>query len=199
MDADPGPTRGRGRYDRRLTRAERALRQRARLVHAARRALDEAPDEPVTVSRIVGASRSGRNTFYEHFDDAEQVVSEVVRASATAIADAMEVAVSRARTPVERVRALAAAWVDAIVGEGRVGLVATERASATELARIDRAVRGVVDEAHAAGALRHGADDLRAAAALGAMKGVARAAVAQPRHRARAAEVLADALLGAFR
>ncbi len=196
---DVGPTLGRGRYDRALNRAERSLRQRERLLSATRRALAELPLSGVTVTRIAELSRSGRNTFYEHFESAESIVSEVLVQSMGTILDALDLATADARTPVERVRALAGAWIDAVGDQGRLGVVAVEHAEATEAQRLDRVVRRVVDDARAAGVLGQAIDDLRASAALGAMKGVVRTLQAHPAQRARATETLADVLLRIFR
>src|SRR5688572_25223966 len=103
------PAPGRGQYDRRLPRERRISEQRERLLAAT--ALAVAHEASPSVASIVRRAGVGRNTFYEYFDDVPHArtaaETAVLRRLEQVIADAERTA----RTPVERWRALARAWL----------------------------------------------------------------------------------------
>lgn len=111
------PAPGRGRYDRSLSRVERQAAQRRRLVAAAALALEEIGAANLTVTDVVRRAKMGRNTFYAHFDNLDDVVGEVREQAIDALLAPVLDAIERARTPVERLRALAAGWLTAAAGE----------------------------------------------------------------------------------
>src|SRR5215510_886552 len=67
----------RGQYDRSLAPAARWAEHRAELVQAAADEIVEAGATVITVDRVVRRASRGRNTFYAHFRDVEQVLRAV--------------------------------------------------------------------------------------------------------------------------
>lgn len=102
------PAPGRGAYDRTLSRAERDAQHRERLLLAAAEVLT---DGPATIARIVERAGVGRSTFYEFFDSPKHVLDHLQQRALRGLESALEVAVEDARTPLERVRAIARAWL----------------------------------------------------------------------------------------
>lgn len=103
------PAPGRGQYDRRQSREQRLAEQKDRLVAATARAfaLHAAP----SVAHVIEIAGVGRGTFYEYFDDVEHARSAAVGVMQRRMEQALRAAEARARTPVERFRALAAEWL----------------------------------------------------------------------------------------
>jgi AcrR family transcriptional regulator len=83
--------------------------QRERLLAAT--ALCVARDALPSVASIVRHAGVGRNTFYEYFDDVQHAVDAAKVAVLRRIEQVMRDAESAARTPVERWRSLARAWL----------------------------------------------------------------------------------------
>jgi AcrR family transcriptional regulator len=141
------PAPGRGAYDRSLSRAERDAQHRARLIIATAEVLAEGP---ATVARIAERAGVGRSTFYEFFDSPEHVQSHLVERVQGALRTGLATALQSARTPLERFRALARAWLSELEArplEAKVAL--TPRASSDLLSPA-----GVI----LLGALRDGAE-----------------------------------------
>jgi AcrR family transcriptional regulator len=116
------PAPRRGAYDRSLSRSERDAAHRERLLLAAAEVLTEGP---ATVARIVERARVGRSTFYEFFDSPEHALDYLEQRALRSLENALENAISEARTPLERVRAIARSWLaelDARPVEARVAL-----------------------------------------------------------------------------
>jgi AcrR family transcriptional regulator len=84
--------------------------QRNRLVAAT--ALAMACEQTPTVASIVKLAGVSRNTFYEFFDDVEHARAAGKVRSQQRLEHALRAAEQRSRTPVERWRALAQAWLD---------------------------------------------------------------------------------------
>jgi AcrR family transcriptional regulator len=103
------PAPGRGQYDRRAPRERRIAEQKERLVEAT--ALAAVHEPPVSVSSIVRRAGVGRNTFYEYFDDIAHAVEAAESAALRHIEKSLSDAESNSRTPVERWRSLARAWL----------------------------------------------------------------------------------------
>jgi AcrR family transcriptional regulator len=103
------PAPGRGQYDRRLPRQQRLAEQRERLITAT--ALAAAREAVPSVATIVECAGVGRNTFYEYFDDVEHALEATQVAVLRRIEQALRDAEATSRTPVERWRSLARAWL----------------------------------------------------------------------------------------
>jgi AcrR family transcriptional regulator len=110
----------RGRYDRSVRGSERAVRQRERLVRAAVLVLDRYGATGVTVTRVIGRARMGRNTFYAHFDNVPDLLGEVRERGLDELLRAVEGAVENARTPIEGLRALTRAWISSVEAHPRL-------------------------------------------------------------------------------
>ena len=102
------PAPGRGSYDRSLTRAERDAEHRERLLRATAEVMKEGP---LTVARIVERAGVGRSTFYEFFDSPEHLLEQLEQRLLRSLEGALQVALSEARTPLERVRSVARSWL----------------------------------------------------------------------------------------
>jgi AcrR family transcriptional regulator len=116
------PAPGRGAYDRTLSRSQRDAQHRERLLLAAAEVLLQGP---ATVARIVERAGVGRSTFYEFFDSPEHVLEHLEQRALRALEAALESALEEARTPLERVRAIARSWfveLEARPVEARVAL-----------------------------------------------------------------------------
>lgn len=101
----------RGGYDRARTPAERHAQQRERLLLATAEMFD---GRTVTVSRIVAHAGVSRNTFYEHFDDAEHALASVTQRALELFSRAAVQAATASRTPFDELRALARAWMEVV-------------------------------------------------------------------------------------
>jgi AcrR family transcriptional regulator len=107
------PAPGRGKYDRALGRARRHAEQQERLLLAAAEAF-ALVGRSVGLSAVVARARTGRNTFYEYFDDVEHALA-AVRARVIARLDgALARALATARTPVERLRVVSRAFFESL-------------------------------------------------------------------------------------
>ena len=116
------PAPPRGAYDRSLSRAERDAEHRERLLLATAEVLGEGP---ATVTRIVERAGVGRSTFYEFFDSPEHVLEHLEQRVLRAVETALAAALVQARTPLERIRAIARGWLlelEARPVEARVAL-----------------------------------------------------------------------------
>src|SRR5437870_9824520 len=99
---------GRGTYDRSLSRAERDAQHRERLLRASAEVLTRGT---LTVARIVEQAGVGRSTFYEFFDSPAHVLEQLEQRVLRALEAAFEQALTQARTPLERIRAITRAWL----------------------------------------------------------------------------------------
>lgn len=102
------PAPGRGAYDRSLSRVERDTQHRERLFLAAAEVGEQGPP---TVARIIERAGVGRSTFYEFFDSPEHLLELLEQRIERAIEAALDTALIEARTPLERVRAIARHFV----------------------------------------------------------------------------------------
>jgi len=107
----------RGGYDRARTRAERHAEQRDRLLQAAAEMYD---GRLVTVSRIIAHAGVSRNTFYEHFDDAEHALGCVTQRALELLSSAATAAANASRTPFEQLRSLAREWISVIMSHPHI-------------------------------------------------------------------------------
>jgi AcrR family transcriptional regulator len=104
------PAPKRGQYDRAMGRRERQAAQRERVIAAV--ASLSVTEEELSVARVVELAGIGRNTFYEYFDDLEHAFGAVKNRALQEFAARVTEAMRIARTPLERVRALARVWAE---------------------------------------------------------------------------------------
>jgi AcrR family transcriptional regulator len=114
--AEPEPAPARGQYDRSLSRLERQQLQRGRLLFWTARQF-YAHGTELTVQHIVDAAGTGRNTFYEFFDDLEHALHEAGQWAAKRIEQRISTDLAQARTSIARLKILSAAWFEAVVAE----------------------------------------------------------------------------------
>lgn len=125
------PAPGRGAYDRSLTRAERHAEHRERLLFATAEVLREGSP---TIAKIVERAGVSRSTFYEFFDSPEHILMQLEQRFLKVLETALAGALTQARTPLERVRVVARAWLDSIEAHRVEALVAlTRRLEAKQL------------------------------------------------------------------
>jgi len=115
------PAPKRGHYDRALSRNERQAVQRER-VTAAITSIGAAGGE-LSVASVVERAGIGRNTFYEYFDDIEHAQATLCARALHDLGARIELAFRSARTPLERVRALARAWTDSALAHPELTLL----------------------------------------------------------------------------
>jgi len=173
------PAPKRGRYDRALTRQDRQAAQRERVV-AAIEALT-ATDRELTVANVVELAGIGRNTFYEYFDDLEHALLAVQARTLRELASRIELALQSARTPLERIRALARVWTETLLASpARVKLALraqAESANAMQLSALGQHLAGVLaaEGGEARSTLPGLAEPLRMAVVVALFESVSRA------------------------
>jgi AcrR family transcriptional regulator len=177
-DLDVVPAPKRGRYDRALSRNERQTAQRERVI-AAIAALN-AGNRELSIAKVVEVAGIGRNTFYEYFDDLEHALAvtnaRAQRDFATRLANTLQAA----RTPLERVRALARAWTENLLEDAaraRLALRAqSEAIEGTQLSLLGQQLVEALSEEHdARSALPGLAEPLRIAVVAALFDAVSRA------------------------
>jgi AcrR family transcriptional regulator len=200
------PAPPRGRYDRSLSSEARASLQRQRLVWATAEALAGSDAASVSVSAIAKCACVGRNTFYEHFEDAPAAVRAAANHAATLLAADLERTLEGARTPLERVRTLATAWVDWIAARPDLARVAlrSERGPGAVLLSpaaeiLLELLRGLVAEGRKAATFSAANDETRFIACGAASEVVALAVLDGRTRAADAKSTLADLMIRAFR
>ena len=201
MTLDPAPARG--RYDRSQSPQERASEQRRRLIEATAHVVATGS---ASVHAISAVSQTGRNTFYAHFRDVTQATDAVVTSVVERLHAEAESALARAVTPLETIRAIVSAWLDAlgadiVLARGAFAAAAAERRGG--LSRIGTQLRNHLRRA-AAEARRHGAlstpaDELRLLAAAAACEALLAWYVDHPDSREDVRELGADLLVRALR
>jgi AcrR family transcriptional regulator len=146
------------------------------LIAATARAL--ARTDSASVGDVVAIAGTGRNTFYEFFDDVPHARKAVEQAALKLVEDALRAAETSTRTPVERFRALARAWFDTAAASpaelelvlrspGASGLSAAGTLFAAALAR-------AVDTLRASGVVPPEREPLRARAVAASAESFAR-------------------------
>src|SRR4051812_25819673 len=176
LELVPAPKRG--RYDRGLSRRERQAAQRERVIAAI--AAISATDRELSVASVVELAGIGRNTFYEYFDDLEHALSAIKGRALRDFAARAEVSLQSARTPLERIRALARVWTESLLenpAQLRLALRAqAELADATQLSSLGQHLAGVLNaELEARSALPGLAEPLRVAVVAALFDAVGRA------------------------
>jgi AcrR family transcriptional regulator len=107
------PAPGRGQYDRSLSRARRQAEQQERLLAAVAEAF-ALSGANIGVGAVVQRAGTGRNTFYEYFDDVAHALAVVRAHVESRIEGALGSVLSSARTPVERLRVVSRAFIESL-------------------------------------------------------------------------------------
>jgi AcrR family transcriptional regulator len=109
----PEPAPSRGQYDRALSRLERQQRQRERLLFFAAREY-HARGADLTVAHVVAAASTGRNTFYEYFDDLDNALDASGKWVVSRLEGVFGQSLEQARTPIARLKILSASWFEGV-------------------------------------------------------------------------------------
>ena len=176
LELVPAPKRG--RYDRTLSRRDRQAAQRERVL-AALVAISAAERE-LSVASVVEFAGIGRNTFYEYFDDLEHALLAIKGRALRDFASRVDTALKTARTPIERVRALARVWTENLLenpAHVKLALRAqAERIDASQLSALGQHLAAVLSaEFDARSALPGLAEPLRVAVVAALFDAVSRA------------------------
>ncbi len=176
LELVPAPKRG--RYDRALSRRERQAAQRERVIAAI--AALSATDRELSVANVVELAGIGRNTFYEYFDDLEHALLAIKSRALRDFTPQVEAALQAARTPLERIRALARVWTENLLEnptQVKLALRAqAELIEATQLSVLGQHISGVLSaELEARSALPGLAEPLRVAVVAALFDAVSRA------------------------
>jgi AcrR family transcriptional regulator len=194
-------TTGRGRWDRRVPGEARRVSQRRKILEAVGRVAAEQGE--VTVGEVVTAAGIGRNTFYEHFDDARAAVEALEREGLARLRALLDARMEDARTPVEQLRALSAGWVEVVRDSACSALFRAHAGGpdrATARGELEERLRAVLLEARAAGTVARVPEAIRVTCLAGAFDAVADRIVSDDAVDAKAAaEALVDVTLRAFR
>jgi AcrR family transcriptional regulator len=196
---------GRGHWDRALTGDDRRQAHHSRLLRAtAERFVEHGCG--LTASHVVELAAVGRNTFYEHFASVDAAVVELCDVLNDAMRRAFGRASSNARTPIERLRSLATAWIaEATRGSSATIVVLRGDAAAKEASRtlrreLELSVTAAVASAKASGLVGLDPDAMRIRCVAAAFEAVA---LHHAEHRdadqRRSTELLVDLTLRAFR
>jgi len=109
---------GRGGYDRSLSPSVRAQLQRERLVRAAVDVILDGGLSRLTVEHVVKSAGLGRNTFYGHFENTEQILVAAVERSGRCFNAAIAQLVGTpSLAPTEALHDAARAWFNAVDAE----------------------------------------------------------------------------------
>jgi AcrR family transcriptional regulator len=171
------PAPKRGCYDRALSRHQRQAAQQERMI-AAIAELTVAGRE-LSVASIALHAGVGRNTFYEYFDDIENALVALNARARRELAARVEPALLFARTPLERIRAIARAWADGCSANRALTTLALRTPSvrryASELSVLgDYVVDVLQGESDSRSALPGLADELQVAAVAAVFEAVTR-------------------------
>lgn len=176
LELVPAPKRG--RYDRALSRRERQTAQRERVIAAI--ASISATDRELSVANVVEVAGIGRNTFYEYFDDLEHALLAIRGRALSDFASRVTAAMQQARTPLERIRALARVWTENLLenpSQVKLALRAqAEPIEATQLSALGQHIASVLNaELEARSALPGLVEPLRVAVVAALFDAVSRA------------------------
>ncbi len=168
----------RGQYDRALSRRERQAVQRERVITAL--AALSATERELSIANVVELAGIGRNTFYEYFDDVEHALTVIRTRALRDLVARLDSSVQAARTPLERIRALARAWAENLFVDlplVRLALRAQpEMADAAQLSVLGAHLAAVLSTQHEARSALPGlADNLKVSAVAAGFDAVSRA------------------------
>ena len=175
-EVEPAPKRG--QYDRALSRRERQAVQRERVITAL--AALSATERELSIANVVELAGIGRNTFYEYFDDVEHALAVIRTRALRDLVTRLESSVEAARTPLERIRALARAWAENLFVDPplvRLALRAQpEMADPAQLSILGAHLMAVLSAQHEARSALPGlADNLKVSAVAAVFDAVSRA------------------------
>src|SRR5262245_20039853 len=114
---------GRGKYDRAQSTAERREEQRARLLGAAAQVLSTKGFANASVRDIVDAAGMSRRTFYEHFDDLRDVLFTLHDQAADLTFRYVRERIEEKADPMDKVRAGIEAFLTVIAQHGDLARV----------------------------------------------------------------------------
>jgi AcrR family transcriptional regulator len=203
--------RGRGKYDRARSPADRHEEQRSRLLDAAATVFANKGFPHASVADIVVAAGMSRRTFYEHFDDIENALLQVHERSAGLAFRFVEEKVRATTDPLARVHAGVKALLQLLSENGDLARVVFRelRAAGPKYTSLHEAMlsrfvsllfEGVAD-AYAKGIATRAPDELTIFALVSAVEAVAMRYVNR-REEARAVEAtdtLVELVVRAFR
>jgi AcrR family transcriptional regulator len=200
VDLVPAPKRG--LYDRAMSRHERQAAQQERVIAAI--AAVAAVGRELTVASVVEHAGIGRNTFYEYFDDVEHALTAINARARGELGLRVESALRSARTPIERVRALARAWAENIAGNPALARVALRarvaKSNPEELSELGRYVVLVLEnEVESRSALPGLVDRLRRVAVAAVFDAMSRAHLVEEPASDDLQRILADLALRLLR
>lgn len=185
-----------------MTSQARRAEQHARLLGATARVVAE-DGEHATVSRIVRIARSGTNTFYDHFSNLDNALDEICDRVTAAIEIDVREAMADARTPIERLRALARGWCAAIAAHAPFAQALFGRRDTWRSDGLSRGgalfrqlLSNLIVDARRAAAVTAADDELRVLAISAAAEIVGARALQQPEAASR---LLSDLVVRAFR
>lgn len=193
---------GRGHWDRSLGGERRRAAQRERLLAAV---INESTrrGRALAVRHVIEAAGVGRNTFYEHFFDLDAALAVAREEVRLAACSAWEKAELTARTPIERLRALAAEWLSqaSTKSSPTVALLRDGSASGESLRReLGARLKEALTSARASGVVGLAIEPVRLSCIIGAFEESAHFVADQPdADLKRAIDVLVDVTLRAFR
>jgi AcrR family transcriptional regulator len=157
---------GRGAYDRRLTASERARIQRQNLLHTAHELILRSGLPRLTVEQVVREAGMGRNTFYSHFENSDELLAAVLKDAASRFEGGWKLTPNELPpTPTEAMHEVARRWFAVAVEEGAaVRLMLT--VDRTPLAAcFERALRPALQQGERSGLMGRAADPVAIACA----------------------------------
>lgn len=162
----PGP----GRYDRGRPLGERQREQKERLLLAAADVFGREGYANASVAKIIARAGVGRQTFYDHFKNLEEILFELHDFAAERARKAVQRATASAETPEQRLLSGLEAWLACLAADAPFARVAFRqlRAAGPEgEARIERGIEQWVETlkrgaaaAHAQGRIARPPDEL---------------------------------------
>ncbi len=161
---------GRGTYDRGLTQTARRKDQRRALLAAAATVFSKVGYAGANVEAVVKAAHMSRRTFYEHFDDLEDILAAVHEASGRFAVRYVEEELARHPAPAERLAHGVTSLLELVAnnpGLSRVLFWEIRAAGPRFEARQQRLrlqfaamLSGVLEDCHAAGDVARRPDDV---------------------------------------
>jgi AcrR family transcriptional regulator len=159
-----------------------------------------------SVHDVVSLAKTSRNTFYVHFRDVPHAIEAVVSQVIDALNRHVDVHFADARTPLEAIRGLLAAWTHALGEAIDVSQAAFRVAAADKRGGVSRIasalrqhLRRATAEARRHGALSTPVDELRTTAMAAAAESLLGWYLDHPDSRDDVRELGADLLVRAFR
>lgn len=194
---------GRGRWRRELSREERREEQRRAILRATAFAV-ASHGRTATLDDIVEGAGTGRNTFYDHFETVDQAIEAARDAAFRDVVAACRASLEEARTPRERVRALASGFVAAMADRGpsALALLAYEDSGGARTAlrdELQRMLTQTLTDARAAGAIGSAVEPLRVEIVVGLFETAARLSLDGREAPERLSEAVFDAIIRIFR